>query len=160
MAFLEIHEGQIRFVERICFEYVVRTRCSPGYGARFPAFLGFALLAVGCGPKVDCDKLDKSLSGCTEALMFRLRPDAKKSLAKATDPETRKQNEALKLKDIERNRETLKRQVVAECRKHKGRAADAKLINACLEASGGNTDAASCTKFADCFGKFLKEKSK
>jgi len=119
-----------------------------------------ALLAVGCGPKVDCDKLDKSLSGCTEALMFRLRPDAKKSLAKATDPETRKLNEELKAKDIQRNRATLKSQVVQECKKHKGRAADAKLINACLEASGGKTDAASCKKFADCFGKFLKEKSK
>lgn len=119
-----------------------------------------AMLAAGCGPKVDCDKLDKSLSGCTEALMFRLRPDAKKSLAKATDPEIRKQNEALKVQDIERNRATLKKQVVEECRKHKGRAADAKLINDCLEASGGKTDPESCKKFADCFGKFLKEKSK
>ncbi len=119
-----------------------------------------AILAPGCGPKVDCDKLDKSLSGCTEALMFRLRPDAKKSLAKATDPETRKANEALKAKDIERNRATLKKQIVEECKKHKGRAADAKLINSCLEASGGKTDPASCKKFADCFGKFLKEKSK
>lgn len=119
-----------------------------------------AMLAPGCGPKVDCDKLDKSLSGCTEQLMFRLRPDAKKSLAKATDPETRKANEALKAKDIQRNRETLKKQVVEQCKKHKGRAADAKLINDCLKASGGKTDPASCQKFADCFGKFLKEKSK
>jgi len=119
-----------------------------------------AMLAASCGPKVDCDKLDKSLSGCTEALMFRLRPDAKKSLAKATDPEIKKQNEALRLKDIERNRATLKKQVVEECRKHNGRAADAKLINDCLKVSGGKTDAESCRKFADCFGKFLKEKSK
>ena len=77
-----------------------------------------------------------------------------------TDPETRKANEALKAKDIQRNRETLKKQVVEQCKKHKGRAADAKLINDCLEASGGKTDPASCQKFADCFGKFLKEKSK
>ena len=119
-----------------------------------------ALGAAGCGPKVDCDKLDKSLSGCTEALMFRLRPDAKKNLAKATDPEIKKQNEALKAKDIERNRATLKKQVVQECKKHRGRAADAKLINACISASGGKTDPESCKKFADCFGKFLKEKSK
>jgi hypothetical protein len=117
-------------------------------------------LATGCAPKVDCDKLDKSLSGCTEALMFRLRPDAKKSLDKATDPEIKKQNEALKAKDIERNRATLKKQVVEECRKHNGRAADAKLINECLELSGGKTDAESCKKFANCFGKFLKDKSK
>jgi len=119
-----------------------------------------ATLTAGCGPKVDCEKLDKSLSGCTEALMFRLRPDAKKSLAKATDPEIKKANEALKAQDIVRNRATLKSQVVGECKKHKGRAADAKLINDCLEASGGRTDPASCKKFADCFGKFLKEKSK
>jgi hypothetical protein len=113
-----------------------------------------AMVAAGCGPKVDCDKLETSLVGCTEALMFRLRPDAQKSLAKATDPEIKKQNEALKL------RATLKKQVVEECRKHKGRAADAKLINECLKISGGKTDAESCRKFADCFGKFLKEKSK
>ena len=65
-----------------------------------------------------------------------------------------------KVRDIERNRETLKKQVVKQCKKHKGRAADGKLINACLEASGGKTDPESCKKFADCFGKFLKEKSK
>jgi hypothetical protein len=119
-----------------------------------------AMLATGCGPKVDCEKLETSLVGCTEALMFRLRPDAQKSLAKATDPEIKKQNEALKNKDIERNTATLKKQVVEECKKHKGRAADAKLINDCLKISGGKTDAESCKKFADCFGKFLKEKSK
>ena len=119
-----------------------------------------AMLAAGCGPKVDCDKLEKSLTGCTEALMFRLRPNAKKSLDKATDPETRKQNAALKAKDIERNKATLKKQVIGECKKHEGRAADAKLINDCLKVSGGKTDAESCKKFADCFGKFLKDKSK
>ena len=119
-----------------------------------------AMLATGCGPKVDCKKLDTSLNDCAEALMFRLRPDARKSLAKATDPEIKKQNEALKAKDLERNRATLKKQVVGECKKHKGRAADAKLINDCLKATSANTNADSCKKFADCFGKFLKEKSK
>ena len=119
-----------------------------------------AMLAAGCGPKVDCKKLDTSLHGCAEALMFRLRPDARKSLAKATDPEIKKQNALLMAKDLERNRATLKKQVGGECKKHKGRAADAKLINDCLEASGGKTDPASCKKFADCFAKFLKEKSK
>ncbi len=119
-----------------------------------------AVMATGCGPKVDCNKLDTSLNKCAEALMFRLRPDAKKSLAKATDPEIKKQNEALRAKDVERNRATLKKQVVRECKKHKGRAADAKLINECLKATSANTDADSCKKFADCFGKFLKAKDK
>ena len=33
-------------------------------------------MITGCGPKVDCGKLDDKLMKCTKEVMFRLRPDA------------------------------------------------------------------------------------
>ena len=116
------------------------------------ALLAAGTLATGCGPKVDCDKLDKRLHKCTKELMFRLRPDAAKSLRKATDPEVKKANQAALERDIARNRATLKKKVVDQCKKHKGRAADAKLINTCLKKE-------TCGELAACFGVYLKEKS-
>lgn len=115
--------------------------------------LGVVGVLAGCGPKVNCDKLDKRLSECTKDLMFKLQPDALKRLNKATDPEVKKANEAQLARDVERNRATLKKQVVEQCKTHKGRAADAKLITTCLEKK-------SCGDFAACFGVYLKEKSK
>ena len=110
-------------------------------------------LAGGCGPKVDCGKLDDKLMKCTKEVMFRLRPDAEKSIKKATDPEIKKQNAAQLAKDIARNQETFKQQITEQCKKHKGRAADAKLINACLKKE-------ACGEFAACIAVYLKEKSK
>jgi hypothetical protein len=112
-------------------------------------------LATGCGPKVDCDKLGKRLNTCTETLMFTLRPDAKQRMdkVKLADREAQKQNAELLKKDIQRNQITLKEQVTDQCKAKGGRAADAKLINGCLEKSG-------CAKFASCFGSYLKEKNK
>jgi hypothetical protein len=110
-------------------------------------------LGAGCGPKVDCDALGKKLDTCTEQLMFTLRPDVPERLKKVTDPEAVKQNKALLAKDVARNRATLKEQVTDQCKAKGGRAADAKLINGCLEKS-------SCEKFAACFSSYLKEKNK
>jgi hypothetical protein len=110
-------------------------------------------LATGCGPKVDCDKLGKRLNACTETLMFTLRPEVPERLKKVTDPEAKKQNAELLRKDIQRNQVTLKEQVTDQCKAKGGRAADAKLINGCLEKS-------ACAKFASCFGSYLKEKNK
>ena len=113
------------------------------------------VLLLGCGEKVDCKKLDKRLHECTRELMFTLNPDAETRLKKATDPELKKQNATLLAKDIERNRKTLKEQVTKQCEAHKGRAADAKAVSGCLEEG-----AKDCKKFATCFAKYLKSKSK
>jgi len=109
-------------------------------------------LLFGCGPKVDCDKLHKRLQSCTKELMFTLRPDAAKRL-KTADPEVKKHNEKLLAEDIKRNQDTLKKQVTDKCKAKKGRAADAKLINKCLEKK-------TCGEFAACFGVYLKDKGK
>jgi hypothetical protein len=116
--------------------------------------IGFLFaLGAGCGPKVECEKLGKRLNDCTESLMFKLRPEVPDRLKKVTDPEAKKQNAELVKKDIQRNRATLKEQVTDQCKAKGGRAADAKLINGCLEKDG-------CDKFATCFGSYLKEKNK
>lgn len=114
-----------------------------------------ALAVGGCGPKVDCDKLGARLDECTQELMFTLNPGARKQLEKVTDPEVKKENDKLHSEDIARNRKTLKEQVTDKCKAHKGRAADAKLIQKCLDEG-----ASDCKKFAACFAGYLKNKSK
>jgi len=109
-------------------------------------------LGAGCGPKVDCDALGKKLDSCTEDLMFTLRPEVREKLKKA-DLEAMKHNDELLKKDVAKNRATLKEQVTDQCKAKSGRAADAKLINGCLEKS-------TCPKFAACFSSYLKEKNK
>jgi outer membrane lipopolysaccharide assembly protein LptE/RlpB len=115
--------------------------------------LAATTLLGACGEKVDCDKLGTRLHDCTRELMFTLNPEAKKRLEKATDPELKKQNAKLVAKDIARNRATLKKQVTDQCKAKKGRAADAKAINECLDVG-----AKDCKKFAQCFAKYLKTK--
>lgn len=122
--------------------------------AWFGCVAAFGLLA-GCGPKVDCDALGGRLDECTQELMFTLNPGAKQQLAKTVEAEQKKENEKLLVEDIARNRMTLKAQVTDKCKAHKGRAADAKLIQKCL-AEG----AKDCQKFASCFASYLKNKSK
>ena len=117
--------------------------------------LAAGVLLGGCGEKVDCEVLGKRLDSCTRELMFTLNPDAETRLKKATDPELKKANEKLLQEDIARNKKTLNDQVTKQCKAKKGRAADAKAINGCLKE--GEKD---CKKFAACFAKYLKSKSK
>lgn len=122
------------------------------------AWLGWLVagsLLVGCGPKVDCEKLGARMKDCAEDLMFTLNPGAKERLKKATDPDIKKENAKLLAKDIERNRKTLKEQVADKCKAHEGRASDAKVIQKCLDEG-----AKECSKFASCFAGYLKNKSK
>ena len=115
--------------------------------------LAMGCLLTGCGPKVDCDVLGKRLDECTQELMFTLNPGAKQQLAKTVDPDQKKEHEKLLQEDVQRNRKTLKEQVTDKCKAHKGRAADAKLIQKCL--AEGTKD---CEKFAACFASYLKSK--
>ena len=115
------------------------------------------LMVVGCGPKVDCDKLHDKLTDCTKHLMWKLRPTAKRNFDEATkataDPKAKKAAEDTLAANVLRNQETLKKQVTEKCKAKKGRAADAKLINKCLQHK-------TCPKFAECFSVYLKAKSK
>lgn len=131
-------------------------RTSLGWpGALAALMLVTSPLLPGCGEKVDCDRLDKRLHDCTQELMFTLNPEAAARLKKATDPKVREQNQKLVADDIARNRKVLKEKVVDQCKAKKGRAADAKEVNKCL--SEGAKD---CHKFAACFARYLKTKSK
>lgn len=120
----------------------------------FPIVAAFGLvLSVGCGPEVDCDKLEKRLNACAKDMILKIRPKNAERLKKATDPEVKKANAKRLAGDVQKLQEVFKTQVIKPCRAHKGRAKDAKLIQKCL-------DKKTCGEFAACFSVYLKEKSK
>ena len=121
-------------------------------GFLFAAAIGL-ILSMGCGPEVDCDKLEKRLNKCAKDMILKVRPKNAERLKKATDPEVKKANAKRLAEDIKKLQAVFKAQVGKPCRAHKGRAKDAKLIQKCL-------DKKTCGEFAACFSVYLKEKSK
>lgn len=102
-----------------------------------------------CGPKVDCKVLKKKLEDCTVDLIWAVRKKEKENFDKNPD-------KAAMLKKLEEVKKqflsSLDKEVYQKCKKHSGRAKDAKQINECLKKE-------SCKEFAECFASYLKPKS-
>jgi len=105
--------------------------------------------AMACGPKVNCDALNKKLETCTESLVWALSTEAKENFDKNPSEKAKK---AL-TETVAKLRKKLKAEVYEPCKKNHGRAKDAKQVNACLAKK-------SCDKFAACFVKYLTVRKK
>ena len=112
------------------------------------ALVGIALVGLGgaCGPRVDCGKLRGKLRKCTKELVWAVKPEVKASYEKGGQA-AKAQLEST----VEILQKKLDTDVYEPCKRHKGRAKDAKQINTCLAKK-------SCEEFARCFAKFLRSK--
>ena len=106
-----------------------------------------ALSFLACAPKVDCKKLKGKLDKCAEDILWELKQKSKENYDKHED-KTKVKKELDEA--VATLRKSLEKKVYKPCKKHDGRAKDAKKVSKCLKKE-------SCEEFAACIVQFIKK---
>jgi hypothetical protein len=114
----------------------------------FLLFMPAAAMMLGCPPKVDCDKLKKKTHDCAEEILWALKKKAKENFDK-NDERAKVEEEMAEA--VKKLRASIDEKIYEPCKKHGGKARDAKEMKACLKKQ-------DCKELAACFVQFLKEK--